>query len=63
MQLYEYNGSVMVYDRCVESFWKARTMAVSEAAARRNLAFQYKKQTGRTATVPVNLPDKLKLIS
>lgn len=52
----------MEFDTCITSFWKAETMAVSEAKARSNLAYQYKKQNNRNMNIPVTLPGKIKLV-
>lgn len=59
---YSYDGPVMVYDKCVESFWKGSTYAPSESKAKSNLAHQYKQQTGKIASIRVTLPGKLKII-
>lgn len=62
MKLYEYNGPVVVFDKCVENNWKASTYAVSEEKARSNLAYQYKQKTNRVPRTKVVLPGKLTMI-
>ena len=62
MKLYEYNGPVEVFDKCVEHNWKASTYAVSEEKARSNLAYQYKQKTNRVPKTKVRLPGKITMI-
>lgn len=59
MTLYSYDGPVLEFDRIVDSHWKAQTYAVSEAKARINLAFQFKKETGRVPRSKITLPGKI----
>ena len=56
MKLYEYNGPVMSFDICVANNWKAYTRAVSEAKARSNFSYQYKKQNGLVPNAKIGLP-------
>ena len=56
---YSYDGPVLEFDRCTTSHWSASTYAESEAKARSNLAYQYKKQFGKSANTRVTLPGKL----
>lgn len=56
MNLYEYNGPVMQFDICVSNNWKGVTRAVSEAKARSNLMYQYKKQNGLMPNAKIGLP-------
>ncbi len=58
-KLYSYNGSVVEFERVIETNWKGKTMAATPAKARSNLTYQYKMQTGRLATSKIHLPDKL----
>lgn len=62
MHLYSYDGPVMVFEKIVANHWKASTYAVSEAKARCNLAYQFKKQMGKIARSVVTLPGKIKMI-
>lgn len=59
MALYSYNGPVLEFDRIVANHWQAQTYATSEAKARINLAFQFKKNTGRVPRTKITLPGKI----
>jgi hypothetical protein len=61
MNLYSYEGYVLEFDKIVANRWKGQTYAVSEAKARTNLAFQFKKETGRVPRSKITLPGKIKL--
>lgn len=63
MALYSYNGPVMEFDRIVANYWLGQTYAVSEAKARTNLAFQFKKETGRAPRSKITLPGKISIES
>ena len=56
---YVYNGPVMLFDTVLVRDWSATTFAPSEDKARSNLAYQYKKQSNRTASSKIRLPGKL----
>lgn len=59
MNLYSYDGPVLEFDRLVDNHWKAQTYAESEKKARSNLAYQYKRVTGRVAKTKITLPGKI----
>ena len=59
MERYRYSGPVKEFDRIISDNWTAETSAVSEAKARTNLSYRYKKQTGRVAASKITLPGKL----
>lgn len=59
MALYSYNGPVREFDRIVANRWQGQTYAPSEAKARTNLAYQFKKETGRVPRSKITLPGKL----
>lgn len=61
MQFYIYKGPVLEFGRCIENNWYGKTKAVSEAKARTNLAYQYKKTTGRLPKTRIDLPGKVVL--
>lgn len=63
MNKYLYDGPVMEFETCIQHRWQATTYAVSEKKARSNLAFQYKRNTNRTANTKINLPGKIILAS
>lgn len=57
---YVYEGPVMEFDMCVRHKWKASTLALSEAKARNNLTYQFKKETGRRLNTVITLPGKIR---
>lgn len=59
MNLYSYNGPVLVFNTIVASNWRGQTMATSEKKARSNLSYQFKKATNRVASSKVTLPGKI----
>ena len=59
MTLYSYNGPVLEFDKIVANNWQAQTYAVSEAKARTNLAYQFKRDTGRVPRTKITLPGKI----
>lgn len=61
MALYSYDGPVLEFDRIVANRWQSQTVAVSEAKARTNLAFQFKQDTGRVPRTKITLPGKIVL--
>lgn len=60
MTLYSYDGPVLEFERIVANRWEAQTYAISEAKARTNLAFQFKRETGRVPRSRITLPGKIK---
>ena len=63
MSRYVYEGAVMEFERCVQHNWKAETEAPSEAKARTNLAYRWKKENGRIPQSKISLPGKIRLVS
>ena len=61
MQEYRYDGPVMRFEDCVQHRWKASTYATSEAKAKSNLAYRYKKENGLMPNTKITLPGKLVL--
>jgi hypothetical protein len=59
MALYSYDGPVLEFDRIIVNHWHAQTYASSEAKARTNLAYQFKKNTGRVPRTKITLPGKI----
>ena len=59
MALYSYNGPVLEFDRIVANHWQSQTYAVSEAKARSNLIFQFKKTYGKVPRTKITLPGKV----
>lgn len=62
MNRYSYEGPVLVFNRCVQDNWKGETFAESEAKARSNLAYQWKKAHNRERGSKVSLPGKVNLM-
>jgi hypothetical protein len=56
---YTYEGPVLIFGKVATPRWYGETMAVSEKKAKSNLAYQYKRQHGKTACASVSLPGKL----
>ena len=48
MPKYIYDGPVKEFDKLIAEHWKGETIAPSEARARNNLAYQFKKEKHRT---------------
>ena len=59
MPLYSYDGPVLEFDKIVTNHWMGQTYAASEAKARSNLAFQFKRETGRVPRTKITLPGKI----
>lgn len=59
---YIYRGPVLEFDRIVADDWKASTYANSEAKARSNLAYQFKKQNNKIPASRITLPGKLECV-
>lgn len=59
MTLYSYDGPVFEFERLIVDRWKAQTYAVSEAKARTNLAYQFKRDNGRVPRTKITLPGKI----
>lgn len=59
MTLYTYEGPVMKFDTCIDRKWKGETFAQSEAKARCNLAYRYKKENGLASNTRITLPGKI----
>lgn len=59
MYRYTYNGPVYEFDRLISSRWSGETYAPSEARARTNLAYQFKKQNNRSPRTKITVPGEL----
>lgn len=62
MDKYTYNGPVRMYENILTSHWKAETVAESEAKARSNLAYQYKKAYGLDRSTKITLTGKIERV-
>ena len=58
--LYKYQGPVHHLDSVLERNWVAYTYASSEAKARNNIAYQYKRITNREPWSQICLPGEIK---
>ena len=61
MTLYSYDGPVLEFEKILTNRWCGQTYAVSEKKARTNLAYQFKKDTGRVPRTKITLPGKIKI--
>lgn len=59
MTLYSYAGPVLEFDKIVTNNWHGQTYAVSEAKARSNLAYQFKRENGKVPRTKITLPGKI----
>lgn len=57
-----YDGPVMEFDTCIANHWRGETFALSEAKAKSNLAYQFKKNNRRIPSSKITLPGDLKMI-
>lgn len=62
MKQFVYKGPVLEFDKIIANNWEASTLAVSEKKARCNLAYQFKKNHGRTPNTKITLPGKIEVI-
>lgn len=62
MPRWVYNGPVMEFDTCIANHWRGETFAPSEAKAKSNLTYQFKKKNNRIASSKITLPGNLKII-
>ena len=62
MDKYAYDGPVRMYENFLTFHWKAETFAESEAKARSNLAYQYKKAHGLDQSTKITLTGKIERI-
>lgn len=59
MALYSYDGPVLEFDKIIANHWTGQTYAPTEARARTNLAYQFKRETGRVPRSKITLPGKI----
>lgn len=57
---YVYNGPVLEFDHLLCSNWKGETVASTEAEAKKNLQYHFKKENNRLLSSRISLPGKLK---
>lgn len=61
MNLYRYDGVVTQFGKIIDRFTQC-TQAVSEARAKANIAFTYKKKNNLMPNAKIELPDSLEII-
>jgi hypothetical protein len=59
MTLYSYDGPVLEFEKVVTNRWQGQTYAVSEAKARCNLTYQFKRENGKVPRTKITLPGKI----
>ena len=59
MYQYSYEGPVKEFDTTINPRWKATTYAPSEAKARSNLTYQYKKTHNKSSDSKIKLTGKI----
>lgn len=59
MYLFSYTGPVNEFDKCIMHRWSGTTIAPTEAKARSNLAYQFKKQYKKAPASRISLPGKI----
>jgi hypothetical protein len=59
MYKYIYDGPVKEFNKVITEKWKGETMAVSEKRARTNLAFQFKREFGKSVNSKISFPGKI----
>ena len=59
---YLYSGPVKEFDTVINNRWEATTRAPSEAKARSNLVYRYKREHGKAPNSQIKLPGKIKMI-
>ena len=62
MNVYVYDGPVFQFNQMIMEHWTGETTAPTEAKAKSNLAYKFKKQYNRLPTTKITLPGKLVVI-
>lgn len=57
--IYVYHGPIFIFDRCINTYWRGATRAVSEKKAISNLTYQWKKTYGYAPNTKVSLPGQI----
>ena len=60
--IYQYDGPVMKFGKCINKRFKGETMALTESKAKTNLAYQFKKKYNMAPEEKITLPGKITLI-
>lgn len=56
---YYYDGVVLEFERVISNRWSGSTYAKTPNKAKSNLAYRFKKETGRSANSKISLPGKI----
>ena len=59
MAKYEFVGAVMHFDKCIAYIKSAETIAPSEAKARNNIAYRWKKENGYGSKEKITLQGQM----
>ena len=59
MQLYSYDGPVMMFDKIIDDNWKASTYASTPQKAKSNLLYRFKKEHNFVPNVKITLPKEV----
>ena len=62
MNTYEYDGPVFLFDQLIASKWYGQTRATSEAKAKSNLEYQYKKKHGYLPNAKIHLKGEIVMV-
>lgn len=63
MSRFTYEGAVLVFGALKELRWKASTVAPSEAKAKANLKYQFRRQHNYAQNTPIELCNRLRMIN
>lgn len=61
MYTWSYKGPVLYFNRCIVNEWIGYTNAPSEAKAKSNLAFRFKRENGYSPSAKIVLPGEIKM--
>lgn len=62
MNKYSYDGPVLEFGERISERWTSETMAPTEAKAKSNLAYQYKKSHSKSSDAKISLPGKITMV-
>lgn len=62
LNIYIYDGPVKSFGKTVSNRWISQTRAGSEAKARANLIYQYKKTNNIVVNCKIDLPGKMEVL-
>lgn len=59
---YSYDGPILQFDKIISPRWTGETYATTEAKARSNLTFRYKRDHGLDSNAKITLPGKIERV-